>query len=178
MEPTDVIQNDRGVTSMLKINLFEPTSSLLDTNTAEDDDDPLRPPVVTNNNGNHTIWQCGRDNSSPYIDTTGNSSATTPFAFLKRLHSNILDCCVPKNRNHTTKRTTSATFHDDTLEETFYETIPYEVDTIEKGQTTIVTDGATSSPISTRLNCPGECPIRPGSFWYVVRLAACVCLHL
>ncbi len=88
-------------------------SSLLLDNTNNDStaDDPLR---ILNNNTKV-------DDTAPVVwdsDTT-----TNPFTFWKVLRSNIMDCCIPKQKKR--NETSRGEFHDDTSE-TYHETLPFE----------------------------------------------------
>jgi hypothetical protein len=119
MKPTDVLQNDDSAVWRLDNN---------NNNKTKTDDDPWH--------GNYTVWQCGGDGSS-----TG-SHTVNPLAFLKVLHWNIMECCVPKRNHPTTTTTKTRTVDEDTTEEIFHETIPYEL-----------ADTTTPNTIDTDTNC-------------------------
>ena len=70
-----------------------------------------------------TVWHCGRASSTPSSSNTG---VTNPLAFFNIIRSNIMECCIPKQIK---RNDTARTFDDDSLEEVYHETIPYEVDT-------------------------------------------------
>lgn len=77
-------------------------------------DDPLR------SRNNNTV----ADDAAPIVwdsDTT----TTNPFTFWKVLRSNIMECCIPKQKKR--NETSRGDLHEDTSE-TYHETLPYEPD--------------------------------------------------